>query len=204
MAVHTIDSSLSAGGQAISVDSNVATARAGGGLIFDATAGPDTYSCGFDLQSGFYAVGQVFLEFDTSGIVGDILEATLRVNLNRTGASDSEGTLQARLFDFGASVTTADYRNPTNFSACPLLAHLARSAIADGEMNDFVSDDLAANINQAGMTRLVICTALFAAAGTPTTEHGTNIDMASAELVIETEDAFAGFSRVSRLTYLRR
>lgn len=209
MALIDVYSTVSAGGGISSVHPDAATARGGFSLYADGTSAPGIWC----FSGGNYIVYQGFLEFDTSAVLATdtVNSATLSVVPTLSGANADGVVYQARLFDFGASVTTADYRTPTQFAALPLLAHQSHASLTDSVRSDFVSDALASNIVKGGTTRLMLCTALFASAGTPT-------DATLAFFVGDLSDAstsvrarlrlqvsrFTGFARTPRLTYLRR
>lgn len=143
-----------------------------------------------------YSADQVMIEWDTSGVSGSISSATFSLYVLSSTTNSDNDTLQLRLFDFGASITTADYRTDTQFAACTLLAH--RLDLSGSGYNDFTSDALTTNIGNP-TTRAVLCTDRFAAGGTPTAEYyvqcivqgGTST---SPKLTIVTADAPAGAS----------
>jgi hypothetical protein len=119
-----------------------------------------------------YYLDQTFLEFDTSGIgAGQVVTG---VTLSLYGVqNDDIGTafvLQARTYDFGASVTTADWRTPSQFSALTLLASLSvPTGYGNAAYYDFTSETaFLAAVNMAGMTRIVLESSRYAAATAPT------------------------------------
>ena len=186
-------------GRIESFNATASTAKAGSSL---GTSGTGLIAYTLD---GGYTIEQTFIDFDTTAITGQIVSATLSLYGDRCGSVAD--TVQARLYDYGASITTADYRTPTQFSACTLLAHLAFTSWSNAAYNAFGDDALAANINKGGHTRIVLCTALFAADGTASAvSYLENIqlggDTNKPKLVITTANPTFD-ARVSRAAYLR-
>ncbi|MFO1081876.1 MAG: hypothetical protein U1E23_14755 [Reyranellaceae bacterium] len=163
MTTYTIYASTTNGGYIESDNANAATCKAGSGFsVNDPTYG---YMC-FMYDGSLYSAFEAFWEFNTSVITDSpITRATLNCQFRIT--TPKIDTYQVRLFDFGASLTSADWRTPTQFAACTLLAHKAASAITDFAQVDFDDDAMAANLNTSGVTRMVAGSALFAADGTP-------------------------------------
>lgn len=186
-------------GRIESFNATASTAKAGSNL---STSGTGLIAYTLD---GGHAIEQTFLDFDTSAISGQIVSAVLSLHGSRSGSVAD--TAQARLFDYGASITTTDYRTPAQFNALPLLAHVAFADWSNGVYNDFVSDNLAANINKGGRTRIVLCTALFAADGTASNvSYLESIELGGdsnkPKLVITTATPTFD-ARISRQAYLR-
>jgi hypothetical protein len=190
---------------------SLAAVKAGTGSFLNANTSGDTGFLYFDSTP---AAGQFFLDFVTSSVADIVQSATLSLNAaDRQGANTDAPVYQARLYDFGTSLTTADWRTPTTFAACTLLAHHNWSDVVRNAYNDFTSDaGFPASINQSGSTRIVINNALFAANGTPTDtayvelylpfRTGTSQDP---KLVIVTAPPYRpGGTKVVRRTYLRR
>jgi hypothetical protein len=146
-------SSSSAGGYAL--------ARAGGSLQVSPGA---TLVVGQvfldDGEGGFtWVCYESFLDFDTSGVTGSIVSATLSLGLN-TDDSDTDFTVEARSRDWGASLTTADYVSGVLLDALTLLATLTTSGIGSTGAYKAMTESgsaLRAAINQSGTTRLMLC-----------------------------------------------
>ena len=126
---------------------------------------------GADAAAVFWAVGQVtygsffviynvyesFLSFDTSSIGGSGTVSAAVLNLTSyADNSTTDFTIEARLRDWGASLTTADW--VTSLSALTLLAHRdTSSGWTPATAYDLTDDAFAANVSKTGSTRLLLC-----------------------------------------------
>ncbi len=136
-----------------SSNATYATARAGSSL----TARSSSAVVG---QTTGYGVYETFISFDTSSIpdTDDIISVTLELYLS-TDASAADFVVQARLHDWGASVTTADWVAGADLSGKTLLATLDSNGIgATGSLKAFTSDAaFKSNINKTGVTYIILC-----------------------------------------------
>ena len=126
----------------------------------------------FDGYADQYSGYELFISFDTSSIgSGTISTATLNMTIqeDRTGGSDFN--IQARLHDWGTSVTTADWVAAASLSGKTLLAHKSTVGISNGSAYDFTNDALVANINKSGSTRMLLASDRFAAGTIPSGEE---------------------------------
>lgn len=136
------------------------TARSGSGLV--ASDGAGTPSFGQGRSGATYFCTETFFEFDTSSIpdTATVLSATLTVTLaGQTGHID--GTVaQARLYDFGATVTTGDWIAGASLGAQTLLATAPITNLTNNfSATIFTAESaFAANVNKTGTTRIVLCT----------------------------------------------
>ena len=154
-----------------------ANARAGGGTwssLFEYTSGSDLlagqyFGDPFSGGSNVYGVNETFLAFDTHDVGTDTVSAAvLRVTSN-ADASDTDFTIQARLHDWGATLTTADWVAGADLSGLTLLAHYATSSgFTSGTGYDLVDDALPANVNKTGSTRLLLCSSRTTNSNEPT------------------------------------
>lgn len=135
-----------ADGYVRSQDATYAVARATGTLAVFGTI----LNVGQD-NSGIWCQ-ESFVGFDTSGLTGTVTAATLSLWCSSTG---SLFTAEARVFDWGATLDTGDWVPGDSLAALTLVATLPQAFTA-GAYNDFTEVALAANINQAGFTRLLI------------------------------------------------
>lgn len=96
-----------------------------------------------------------FLAFDTSAVVGTITAVTLSLTAQYKGSAPF--TVEARAYDWGPTLTTADWRQ-ASLASLPLLATRALAGIAtDGSYNDFTSEAaFLTNINQSGTTYVIL------------------------------------------------
>lgn len=147
-----------------------ATARTGGTLTLLGTADPRV---GQRWTGTVYQCYEAFIEFDSTGIIaaGDtITAATLRMMLYLDD-STTDFTTRARLQDYGAAVTTADYVSGASLSGT-LLATLASSGIgATGAYKSFTDVAMPANVTKNGKTRIILHSDRHEAATVPTTSE---------------------------------
>lgn len=127
-----------------------------------APVGGDIY-CGMNTATAY----QAFLSFDTSAAAGTITAVTLSLyGINDSSTTDF--TLEARLYDWGATLTGADWRGAASFGALTLAASKATSGWATTAYNAMTSQAaLLSNINQAGTTRFVLESDRYRTGATP-------------------------------------
>lgn len=148
MSVTTVYSDASDG----QIDSNNATyltARSGGTLTVTGT----NLRVGQDFTGGLYHCYESFLSFDTTGLTSPV-SATLSL-VDAVGATAS-WTIEARAQDFGLTLDTTDWVPGANLSALTLLATFDAASFTGGVYHDFTDVAMAANINAAGFTRMII------------------------------------------------
>lgn len=143
-----------------------ATARSGGALGVN-TADAD----GLTGQYTNYTVYELFFEFDTSTIPGTPTAVTLSLD----GALDltaTDFTIEARLHDWGTSLTTADFVPGDSMASKTLLATFDTAGYVSG-YNDFTESGsaFAGNLNLTGMTRIVLVSSRARLGTTPTTDE---------------------------------
>ena len=120
--------------------------------------------------TNWYQTLQAFLPFDTSAIPDDATIGTPELKLSReSDNSVTDFILQVYAYDFGATVTTADYRTRTQAAALtPLLATYDTAAGWGAGYRVFTSTgDFAAAINKTGETRLFVVSDRFIAGTSP-------------------------------------
>ena len=155
---------------------------------------------GLTLSTGFLVVGQnragsnrtcyeSFLAFDTSGVVGTIQSATLSI-YGSSDLSDTAFTIEARLHDWGATLETADWVAGTSLSSKTLLATFATTGFSTSSYSALVSESaFAANINQSGTTRLLLCSSRLT----------TGVDPVGAEFIFARSSSFTGTANDPKL-----
>ena len=113
---------------------------------------------------GYY---EGFLAFDTSTVVGTITAVTLSVyGMNDSSVTDF--TLEARLHDWGATLTTADWVPGNQLGTKTLLASMNTSGWSAAGYNTLTSDAaFLTNINQSGFTRVLMCSSRHRLGNTP-------------------------------------
>lgn len=162
MAVTTLNATTNHG-YIRSQSSTYSNARAGSGTkTAFATA---AHLAGQQNVSSTHYHYEAFLEFDTSTITGTITSVVLKVYVN-SFVADNAFTLQARLYDFSTSLTTADWVPGADTSGDTLLATLASGSLSTSAYNSFTDVAFPANINTSGKTRFYVTTDNFVA-GTP-------------------------------------
>lgn len=135
-----------------------ATARAGTGTLI---AGSDLSSigrAGQTLSGADYFCYESLVSFDTSSI--DDAAVITDVALALSGSSDQSATdfvIQARLHDWGASVTTADWVAGADLSSKTLLATWNTSGYS-ADYNTFTSETaFISNVSLTGTTYILLC-----------------------------------------------
>ena len=137
-----------------------AAARAGTGSQFGADAASIYAVVGQAKVVAYfteYQVQEAFLAFNTSSIPdGDTVSAAVLNLTSQQDQSATDFTLEARLYDWGASLTTADW--VTSLSSQTLLAHRdTASGWTATTAYDLTDDAFAANVSKTGSTRLLLC-----------------------------------------------
>ena len=118
-----------------------------------------------------YTCYESFLGFPTQGIpdAATVSTATLQAYVV-SDSSSTDFTMQARLYDYGEDVeASTDGRDPTELSACTLLATKGTSGIPTGQYFDFTSESaFPGNVSKTGVTRIVLCSDEHVASSAPT------------------------------------
>lgn len=107
----------------------------------------------------YNSIYEFFLSFDTSSIPDtDTVSAAVLNLTSQVDNSLTDFTIEARLYDWGASLTTADWVAGANLSSLTLLAHRdTASGWTAATAYDLTDDAFAANVNKTGSTRLLLC-----------------------------------------------
>ena len=115
-------------------------------------------------------VDESFLSFDTSALTSGatVSAAVLRVT-SYTDVSTTDFDIQARLRDWGTSLTTADWVAGADLSGLTLLGSYATSSGFTANTGYDLSDTaMAANVNKTGPTRMLLCSSRTTAGTAPT------------------------------------
>jgi hypothetical protein len=121
---------------------------------------------------GLYDIYQMFCECDTSLIpAGTIVGGSINFAKDTNYFDTSpEVTIEVRFFDFGASITVADFRTPAQFAALPLVFS-ANTVLATNRTGLFQLTyngvDMANNLNRSGLSRFVLCSNQFRTSTAP-------------------------------------
>lgn len=162
MATYTIDADT-ADGYVICSDATYSVARDGTGtLTAVGGASPDHAIVGQQVTASVYYCIEYFVSFDTSTVIGTPVSCELSLyawSAQTLASLYNNFTAEARLYDWGAAVTSGDFIAGASLGALPLLAtcDAAAFAIADTYV-PFTENasNFVGNINPGGMTRLVI------------------------------------------------
>lgn len=112
-----------------------------------------------------YDVYESFLAFDTSSITGTIISATLSLGLQFNQISSMNFVVQARLYDWGSTLESADWLAPAGLISKTILATLDTSTMgATGSYKAMTESGTAlqTNINLTGFTRMILCSSRHA------------------------------------------
>ena len=173
-------------GYVSSANSTYATARSGGSLSSD--TGSSAFSVGQYFNSPTYTCWEGFIDPDTSAIPDT--DGISSAVLSLYGTSDQSATNftnNARLFDWGTSLTTADWIAGASLSAQTLLATFDSASYVDAVYNDFTSDAaFIANVNKTGETRIILSSSRHEAGNAPT--GAEYINWSSANVAGTTQD----------------
>lgn len=154
-------------GRVMSSTNSYANARSGAPSDLSATSTATEVDVGQQFFSGTYYLYEAFFSFDTSVVQGTIQSVTLSM-YGQTDASNTDFTVEARLRDFGPTVGIDDWVPGADLDGLPLLASLTTVGFTTSAYMDFVSEAaFAANINQAGFTRMVLASSRLRAGSAP-------------------------------------
>lgn len=138
------------------------TARSSGGS--KVAAATEVYlQVGQNYIGGFgYYLYETFLSFDTSTIPDSAIISSVTLSLHGGGYADqstTDFTIEARTYDWGASLTTADWVAGADLASNTLLASRSTSGWSTSAYNDFTENgsNFVSAINKTGITRIVIC-----------------------------------------------
>lgn len=121
-------------------------------------------------QTG-YALYEMFVQFDTSGIddADTVSQAVLSL-YGTTDLSTTDFTAEARVSDWGASLTNTDWVAGASLSGLTRVATHASSGFATSAYNDFTEDgtNFRSAVNKTGATRLILVSDRLVAGTAPT------------------------------------
>lgn len=152
-----------------SSDAAYATARGGTGTLGASTAAADALF-GQALDGDYY-VEELFIGFDTSAIADtDTISAAVLSLFGGGSAPGTNFTAEARVYDWGGTVTTADFRTGTQYNALTIAATFATAGWSTSAYNDFTESgtNLQAAVNKTGTTYLVCSSDKLASNTAPT------------------------------------
>jgi hypothetical protein len=142
-------------------DVSYANARAGIGSVLSLNGDANTLHISQKLDAGpSWYVRESFLAFDTSVVgAGRVVDSVVFSPRGESSGSPGSGwTCEARIYNWGADVSIADWVPGANLSACTLVASMPIASYADGTYVDWTSEvAFKAAINMTGTTYLVLC-----------------------------------------------
>ena len=190
----TTDGYIASSNTSTGATNDYAIVRAGTWLVADTTqtnlwVGQDwTYDVENDENS--LSVDEAFLGFDTSSIPDTDTVSAAVFNLTSSGDfSTTDFTIEARLYDWGTGLTTADWVAGASLSGLTLLAHRdTASGWTGNTAYDLTDDAFAANVNKTGTTRLLLCSSRTTAGTSPTIDVREYVNAYSADSTGTTAD----------------
>lgn len=135
---------------------------------------------------------ETFLDFDTSVIpdAAVITTAVLSIHNDFSDQTSSAFVVQARLRDWGATLTTADWVAGASLAALTLLAQKSWSGISNGTRVTITEEGTALkdNITKTGVTRMLLHSDRFSAGTTPALTSGEYMQVPLLETAGTTND----------------
>lgn len=170
-----------ADGDITSSNNTYSVARSGSALAASSASNPE-YIGSQGLSGATSYCFEGFHSFDTSVLpdTDDVTAVAYSVYVNGDG-SGVDYTVNARLSNWGATLTTADWVAGASLGALPLLASLATSGITDLAYNTFTENGTAfrTSINKTGITYVLTSSSRHEASTAPTGfDEWVNIDPA--------------------------
>lgn len=150
------------------------------------TLNPDTGSstalCGQNTAGGpIYSCNESFVAFDLIGVDTSAVMSAAALSLwVSSDSSTTDFTVEARAFDWGASLTNADFRTAAQLGALTLVASRSTSAVVAASYLDLTDVALVANLTVGLVNRFVLCSDRHTAGTTPTTAEYLTFSMANA------------------------
>lgn len=154
-------------------------ARNGTGNLIDGSGSTGGY-VGQSKSGSFSSVFESFISFDTSSIPTGATINSATLSLYGIGDfSTTDFTLEARVHDWGATMTTADFVAGGSLSGKTRVATLSSSGFTVSGYNTMTEDgtNLRSNINKGGITRFVICSNRTVSNTTPTGNEFVTISL---------------------------
>ena len=150
--------SSTADGYVRSTNADYPTARSGGTMYANTSA---SVIVG---QYPTYVSAESFVSFDTSSVGAGSTVTVATVSLNTSSdSSDADFTFEARIFDWGASVTTADWRsgNPADANSLDEYTLVASASTVDWPLQGYYKDltseaAFLSNVSKTATTYLVL------------------------------------------------
>lgn len=162
-------------GELVSTSTNYTTARNGTGTFATPVTPDGICVIGQDLSGTTYRLRQCFVQFDLSSIGSDQLLVSAYLDLfNKSTVGTAARDIEFREFDFGSSLTSADWRNPTQFAALPYYSDIRLANGAGSGLRGLRggSEQLKTRIATGSTTlRMVGATSRFRQGNAPTSSN---------------------------------
>ncbi len=158
-------------GQISSGTTDYPSTRSGAGLSADTSS--TSVTIGQWGNGGTFNCWEAFFSFDTSfvGFASSVSSVTFSLYGASGGdLSFQDFTIEARMHDWGTSLTTADWVAGASLSALTSVATFATSGgFSTSAYNDFTNVAFPANINKSGSTRIICYSSRHSGNNTPST-----------------------------------
>lgn len=143
------------------------TARSGAGsYAADSSSNPLYF--GQFLLTGTYTLYEDFLSFDTSPLPDtDVISSAVLSGFLNDNHTSGSFILQARLDNWGTSLTTGAWVPGASLSALTLLATLDTSLLSTTAYYAFTDVAMPANVNKTGVTRMLLCSSKLVSGTAP-------------------------------------
>ena len=145
------------------------TARGGTTVtVVNAGVGANGLAFGQQLSGGNYNLFESFLSFDTSALpdAAVITSAVLSLYVD-TDASTTDFITDARIFNWGATLSTADWVNGADLASYTKVATRNSSGVTTAAYNAFTDVAMIPNVSLTGVTYIMLSSARMDSATAP-------------------------------------
>lgn len=158
MTTTTIYASTTNSALVTSRNATYTTARAGSNKAVNLPNSVLSFNPCNSFVSPNYFCQEVLFDFDTSSIPDTATINSVTLQVYTIASRSVTFTVECRIYDFGSSITTADYVPGANIGTYTLVATLASSSLVNGSYVSFTENgtNFRDNINKTGSTRLLI------------------------------------------------
>lgn len=140
---------------------------------------------------GAYFGDEGFIGFDTSALTAAATISAAVLSLwFFNDQSTNDFTFNARLYDWGASLTEADWRTPSDLGGLTLAASVSTAGIGTGAYTGLTESgtNLQTGVNKTGTTNLVLASSRFESSTAPGSGVNEYINISSADEAGTTQD----------------
>lgn len=158
MTTTTIYASTTNSALVTSRNATYTTARAGSNKAVNLPNSVLSFNPCNSFVSPNYFCHEVLLDFDTSSIPDTATINTVTLQIYTTASTSATYTVECRIYDYGSSITTADYVAGANIGTYTLAASLPSSSLFNNNYTSFSENgtNFVDNINKTGSTRLLV------------------------------------------------